>query len=66
MTTGKHVKLALSETDLVLLNNALNEILNGPDAIAEWEFQTRTGAERSEAVRLLRRNSDTIDGGSPQ
>ena len=45
----------LSIDDLVLFNNALNEILNGPSAIDDCEFQTRTGVEREAALELLRR-----------
>ncbi|HXU94458.1 MAG TPA: hypothetical protein VFP33_12455 [Gallionella sp.] len=47
--------VALSEEELVLINNALNEILNGPDSIAEWEFQTRTGVSTEAAKALLDR-----------
>lgn len=36
------------------LANALNEILNGPEAIEDWEFQTRVGVNRDEAKRLHR------------
>ncbi len=50
----------LSEADLVLLNNALNEILHGPEAIEEWEFQTRTGLERNYAMALLERISKML------
>jgi hypothetical protein len=50
----------LSEEDLVLLNNALNEILHGPGAIDEVEFHTRTGANKSSAVALLARLSNAI------
>lgn len=46
--------------ELVLLSNALNEILNGPAAIEAWEFQTRTGLERSQAEALLERISNLI------
>jgi hypothetical protein len=46
---------SLDEDDLVLLSNALNEILNGPDAIDEWEFQTRTGIETGRARQALQK-----------
>jgi len=39
--------------ELVLMNNALNEVLNGPDAIDESEFELRTGATPEEARDLL-------------
>ena len=45
----------LTLDELLLFNNALNEILNGPCAIDDWEFQTRTGVEREAAVALLER-----------
>jgi hypothetical protein len=53
--------LVLSTADLVFLNNALNDILNGPDAIEAWEFQMRTGVERSEALELLERIRKQLD-----
>jgi len=34
------------------LNNALNEILRGREAIEDWEFQTRVGVSRNEAKDL--------------
>lgn len=37
------------------INNALNEVLNGPEAIEEWEFETRMGGTRDEVRSLLRR-----------
>ena len=46
---GAHVKLTSDE--LVILGNALNEICNGLDIA---EFATRIGADRSEAMRLLK------------
>lgn len=44
----------LSVLELVLLNNALNEVLHGA-GIREPEFGTRLGASRAEAERLLAR-----------
>ncbi len=46
--------LAVSEHDLVLINNALNEVCNGVD-IADAEFETRLGGSREEARELLGR-----------
>lgn len=45
MEDDKSSTLAVEFTrlELVLLNNALNEICNGPNAIEEWEFHTRLG-----------------------
>jgi hypothetical protein len=53
--------LSLNQDDLLLINNALNEIINGPDAIAEHEFQTRTGVHFEEAEKLLNRTSLVIN-----
>ena len=47
----------LPEEDRLILVNALNEILHGPDAIEEWEFHSRIGVDRAEALGLLRRIS---------
>jgi hypothetical protein len=43
----------LTNDDVRMLNNALNEVLHGPDSIDEWEFSLRMGVERSEALDLL-------------
>lgn len=45
----------LTFDELLLFSNALNEILNGPGAIDDREFQTRTGVEREAALALLKR-----------
>lgn len=50
----------LTFDELVLLSNALNEILNGPGAIDDWEFQTRTGVEREAAIELQKRLSGEV------
>lgn len=55
------VSLNLSVQELVLVTNALNEIINGPDAIASAEFQTRTGIGINEARALLSRMSAEIE-----
>lgn len=55
MNTLKRKTVTLSEEELVLINNALNEILNGPDSIAESEFQTRAGVSIEAAKSLLDR-----------
>ena len=44
---------ALSDDELLLINNALNEILNGSNAIDEKEFLTRAGIERGHAREVL-------------
>jgi hypothetical protein len=38
-----------------VLHNALNEVVNGPQAIEDWEFQTRMGVTRDQARDLLMR-----------
>jgi hypothetical protein len=44
----------LSRVELTILNNALNEILHGPDAIDhDGEFHARIGAWPDEARGLL-------------
>jgi hypothetical protein len=52
---------SLTQDDLLLINNALNEIINGPDAIAKWEFQTRTGVEFQDAEKLLKKTGLVLD-----
>jgi hypothetical protein len=53
--------LDLSIGELVLLNNALNEICHGPDAIEDWEFHSRTGSNKPEAESLLDQLSKLVD-----
>ena len=43
----------LTQRELMTLTNALNEVINGPDAIEGWEFSTRMGVESYEAQQLL-------------
>jgi hypothetical protein len=47
------ITLELTESEIILLNNSLNEILNGVDAIEPIEFRTRLGVTHSEAKNLL-------------
>jgi hypothetical protein len=53
--------LGLRIDDLVLINNALNEIINGPGAIGPCEFHARTGATIEEAEPLLSRIGQAIN-----
>jgi hypothetical protein len=46
------VTIRLSKTELGLVNNALNEVVNGVD-IADSEFRTRLGESRSDVRQLL-------------
>jgi hypothetical protein len=58
--TDEERLVPLSEADLALLQTALNEILNGRNAIEEWEFQTRTGLERDDAPQLIKRIGNVL------
>jgi hypothetical protein len=51
---GGGAVVCVSRDEVNTLNNALNEILNGPDAIDEREFTTRVGVTQSEAEALRR------------
>ncbi|MEJ0042139.1 MAG: hypothetical protein WDM81_07940 [Rhizomicrobium sp.] len=53
------VDLRLSRNEMVLLNNALNEVCHGM-AFSEAEFSTRLGAERSTALALLSEISTAV------
>jgi hypothetical protein len=43
----------LSVEDIHICTQALNEVCHGPDAIEEWEFHTRMGCFKSEAIALI-------------
>jgi hypothetical protein len=45
----------LTRDELSWISNALNEVLNGPDAIDEWEFHMRIGGSREEVDSLRAR-----------
>ena len=55
--TESSADLRLDNDELVMLNNALNEVCNGVD-IADTEFQTRLGWDRGALQELL----DQISG----
>lgn len=57
MDAEKTVMIDFTEMELVAINNALNEVCHGPEAIPETEFQTRMGVERTSAQQILRRIS---------
>lgn len=48
--TDEGAQVAFTDSELVILQNALNEVCNGIDIP---EFATRLGAGREEALRLL-------------
>lgn len=52
--------MEVTRDEFRLLNNALNEVLNGPDAIEEWESHARMGGDRQEVAALLRAVNDHI------
>lgn len=51
---GATMAIRLSREEAKTLNNALNEILNGPEAISDWEFETRVGVSQDEAEGAAR------------
>lgn len=53
------VTLRIDRSELLLLNNALNEVSNGVD-IPEWEFPVRLGEPRAIALRLLDEIGDAV------
>lgn len=44
----------LGTDDRLAIINALNEVLHGPDAVDDGEFQTRLGVSRASALHTLR------------
>ena len=44
----------LTRSQIIVLNNAMNEVLHGPEAIEDWEFHTRIGVTRREAEAVLK------------
>lgn len=53
MTIPCGAAVPLTKQESMTLTNALNEVVNDPDAIEAWQFATRMGVERSEAQQLL-------------
>jgi hypothetical protein len=56
------IRVVLGEADVALLVNALNEVCNGLE-IADVEFATRLGVERSAARALLAELGAVLDAG---
>lgn len=54
-----HVVLDLSHNEVILLNNALNEVCHGLDFL---DFSTRLGGERDEFEALQRQIEETLEG----
>jgi len=49
-----------SRDELLWINNALAEVLGGPQAIEEWEFHTRIGGDRDEVRTLHAKVNDEV------
>jgi hypothetical protein len=58
--TSRPVSLGLTTDELLILNNALNEVCNGID-IDDFEFSARIGVDREEARGLLHRITALYD-----
>lgn len=56
--TKKEAELSLTESELLILNSALNEICNG---MAISKFETRVGATKEDAALLLSGIGSTLD-----
>ena len=63
-TTRGRFLLDASESEVLLINNALNEVCNGVH-IDDAEFSTRLGASRDEARRLLDLINGALNGIGP-
>lgn len=50
---NKNFSLNVTKNELIAINNALNEVLNGPEAIDEEEFETRIGETKSTIQKIL-------------
>jgi hypothetical protein len=60
---GAKSTIEFTREELEIVNNALNWVLNGPNAIEEWEFHTGIGVERADALRLLNEWHSYIEDG---
>jgi hypothetical protein len=56
--SGSSAEVSLQKDELIILNNALNEVLNG---INVSEFQTRLGSSPDEARVLLAQIGKLLD-----
>lgn len=59
------VAISLTEDELLILNQALNEIANGVH-ISDAEFQTRVGYTRAEVRDLLSKVSELLNPAESQ
>jgi len=53
--------MEFSRDELVWINNALAEVLDGPQAIADWEFHSRIGGNQAEVRALFHRLHEQVD-----
>lgn len=49
-----------SRDELLWINNALAEVIGGPEAIEDWEFQARIGGDRDDVRALLQKVNDEV------
>ena len=49
-----------SRDESVWINNALAEVVGGPEAMEDWELHTRIGGERNEVRALLKKIHDEV------
>jgi hypothetical protein len=57
------VAVQLGRNDLLAINNALNEVCNGKNAIPDREFRSLMAVERSQAQATLERISILLPSG---
>ena len=60
MPEGVDKSIQVTADELLVINNSINEVLHGPDAIKGWEFQTRMGVDREFAKQVLARISAIV------
>jgi hypothetical protein len=53
-TKGLSLQKWVTPLEYFMLNQALNEVTGGPEAIPDWEFNTRMGVTKEEAISVLR------------
>lgn len=61
MNTETRMHVELTADDLRAINNALNEVCHGPEAVEDPEFQTRMGVDRGMAQQTLGRIRAALD-----
>lgn len=56
--TKGNAEINITESELLILNSALNEVCNGIDIA---EFETRIGSEKDDVVALLNKVGNILD-----